>query len=137
MLQDMLRNSQKFGNLPTSTREIYMALAEVFEDNDYALWLSPEELVTKLGRGNKRQWADFLQLEPVEAYINAQVASYLQVSNRKSIKTLGQEGAAGDTQAARRVNELSGIMNQDSNKVVVLHQVKRPKEKVQNDTDNR
>lgn len=126
-LIDMLTNNQPFAQLPSSQREIFLALADVFGDNDLALYLDPTELSTKLLRGSKHQWQAFLNLEPVRAYIRAQMAFQTQVATRKNFPALLKEAQLGDTTAAKMINDMSGIMNSgESNKTVVLYRANRP-----------
>jgi hypothetical protein len=128
-LTDLLAANPNFQSLPTEKKEVYARLATEFEDNDLALYLSPSELTAKLGIGNRHLWQDFLVLEPVQAYIRAQVAFTAQVGSRKTLQALTREAQTGDTTAAKQLNELAGIFNRtDNQKVVVLHQIKRPKE---------
>lgn len=126
-LIDMLTNNQPFAQLPSSQREIFLALADVFGDNDLALYLDPTELAAKLLRGSKHQWQAFLNLEPVRAYIRAQMAFQTQVATRKNFPALLKEAQLGDTTAAKMINDMSGIMNSgESNKTVVLYRANRP-----------
>src|SRR5690606_11617951 len=107
----------------------YLKLADTFEDNDLALYLTPSELSSKLEIGSKQNWFDFLNLEPVDAYIKSQMALQAKVAQRQAFAATTKEAAHGDTSAAKVINDLSGIMNSgDRNKVVVLHRVNRPKE---------
>jgi hypothetical protein len=82
-----------------------------------------------MGIGNPHLWQEFLQLESVQAYIRQQVAFSAQVGSRKALHALTKEAQTGDTQAAKQLNELAGIFNKaDTNKIVVLHRINRPKE---------
>jgi alpha-D-ribose 1-methylphosphonate 5-phosphate C-P lyase len=50
-----------------------------------------------------------------------------QVSQRKTFRALVELALSGNQQAAKQVQELSGVLNQqDSNRIVVLHQIPRP-----------
>jgi hypothetical protein len=128
LLTEMLNNNVSFQQFPKSQQLIYTKLAETFEENDSLLLLTPVELATQTGTGSKQQWHDFLNYDPVRAYIKAQMASLATVAQRKAFQSLQKKANEGDVQAARQINELSGIMNSgDNNKVVVLHQIARPK----------
>jgi hypothetical protein len=51
-----------------------------------------------------------------------------QVAQRKTLQALQEAAENGNVQAAKEINELSGIMQAgDNNRVVVLHQIARPK----------
>ena len=127
MLTDILKQNEKFNQLPLDTRHAFMVLAELFEGNPHAIYMDPMELAVKLERGNKDQWQSFLQLEPVRGYIKGQMGSQAEVAARKAFQSLTKEAVQGNVQAARQVNELAGIIGgQDANKIVVLHKIERP-----------
>lgn len=128
MLIEMLKQNQPFQMQPLDKQEIIIRLATEFEDNPLALYLTPEELQNKLNLGNKQQWFDFLNLDPVKNYIKTQMAHQSQIAQRKAFKSLQQQALDGNVQAVKEINELSGVMNQgDQNKTVVLHHIQRPK----------
>lgn len=130
MLLDMLRQNVKFQQLPLEKREIFLKLADTFEDNELALHLSPKELTDKLSVGNKDQWFEFLNLEPVAAYINSQMAMQARVAQRAQLGALTREALQGDVAAAKMIENLSGVLNSgDKSKTVVLIRVNRPKER--------
>jgi hypothetical protein len=127
-LREMLELNPQFQQLNGEQKAIYGRLADEFYDNDLALYLSPKGLAEKLMRGNKQQWEIFLRFPAVEAYIKAQMAEQAKVASRRAMQALGKEAALGDVQAARQVNELAGVLaSADSRKIVVLHQIARPK----------
>lgn len=127
-LTEMLKLAPTFQNLPLERQEIFARLAEEFQDNDLAMHLTPSELTTKLQIGNRDLWQQFLQMETVLAYLRQQMAFNAQVAHRKAFDALSKTASLGDTSAAKQINELAGIYSQtDNNKVIVLHQIKRPK----------
>jgi hypothetical protein len=128
-LIDTLQKYQPFQQQPIDMQEVYTRLAETFEDSiDLAIYLTPKELTTKLDIGNPDQWTNFLQMEPVKIFIKSQMAQTLQIAQRKSIQAVAKEAALGNVQAAKQVAELSGALAKiDDNKIVVLHQINRPK----------
>jgi hypothetical protein len=129
LLTDLLTANPSFQSLSLEQKEVFARLADEFQDNALALYLSPDELTSKLGLGNPHLWQNFLQLESVQAYIRQQVAFNAQVASRKALQALTNEAQLGDTTAAKQINELAGIFNKvDNTKIVVLHQIKRPKE---------
>lgn len=104
-----------------------MKLASHFEDNDLALYLTPTDLARTLQVGSKQNWAEFLSLDPVRAYIRAQMAASAQIQQRAAQATLAQAAKSGDVQAAKLITEISGVLNSgDKSKTVVLHRVNRP-----------
>lgn len=126
MLISMLRNHKTFQALTDEEKEIYLRLANVFEQSSAFLYLSYEELPNKAGIGSKEHWQVFLTLEPVQNYIKGQMAEATRVAQRKAFLALQREAREGNVQAAKEINELSGIMDkQDTSKVVVLHYIKR------------
>lgn len=125
MLLEMLNKNAQHTSLPRTQREIVDRLAATFESDEINLLKTPAELTATTQLGNKQQWQDFLNNDTVKAYIKGQMASMATVSQRKAFESLSRNAANGDVQAAKQINELSGILNQDSNKVIVLHQIKR------------
>ena len=127
-LVQMLQKSTQFQTFPPEKQEIFYRLADAFDDNDLAMHLTPTELTTKLGIGNRDLWQQFLQMETVLAYLRQQMAFNAQVAHRKAFDALSKTASLGDNQAAKQINELAGIYAQsDNNKIIVLHQIKRPK----------
>lgn len=128
MLRKMLQNYQKFKDFSQEKQEIVMALAQNFEEDTLAIYQHPTELISNLGIGNQEQWQEFLNLEPVRSYIKAQMGFHAQVAQRKAFRSLEREAIGGDVQAAKQINELSGILsNADQNRIIVLHQINRGK----------
>lgn len=128
-LVESLKRNPKFHEFSREKQEILLRLADEFEDNDFALYLSPSELADKLQIGNKFQWQEFLSIPIVKQYIKNRVAENLEVLSRKQIKSLENEAMRGNVQAARHINELSGVLNAgERNRIVILHQISRPKE---------
>jgi hypothetical protein len=128
VLIQMLENNVSFQNFSKSQQAIYIRLAETFELNDDMLLFTPAELALQTETGTKQQWQEFLNYDPVRAFIKAQMASLATVAQRKAFQSLQKKANEGDVGAARQINELSGIMNSgDNNKVVVMHQIARPK----------
>jgi hypothetical protein len=126
-LLEMLKINPSFQSFPAEKREVFARLADAFYENDFALHLNPSELTAKLRVGNKQMWYEFLNMEPVRQYINAQMAFNAQIASRKAFQTLVTEGLQGDTHAIKQVNEISGVLNTgDRNKVIVMHQISRP-----------
>ena len=132
----MLKNSKSYQELPEEQKQVTAKLANVFEDNaEHTLHLSPQELTEILQLGNKKLWQDFLNLEPTKQFIKAQMAFNAQIAHRKAFQALEREAIKGDTNAAKQINELSGILNnQDSNKIIVMHYINR--EEQQHEKEN-
>ncbi|CAB4142806.1 hypothetical protein UFOVP451_51 [uncultured Caudovirales phage] len=127
MLIELLKNSNHFQELPNQQQEIVAILATTFEEHsEHTLHLSPTELASTLLVGNKKQWQEFLNLEPTKQFIKTQMAFNAQVAQRKAFQSLEREANEGNVNAAKQINELSGILNNiDSNKIIVLHQINR------------
>ena len=130
MLKDMIKNSQQFQKMSMQEKEIIIRLAEQFEEHsEHTLHLTPIELTETLSLGNKKLWQDFLNMETTKQYIKAQMAFNAQVAQRKAFQSLEREAISGDVNAAKQINELSGILNNiDTNKIVVLHRIDRKEE---------
>lgn len=129
MLTKMLQESGSLHDLPKPEQEILLTLATKFQDNTNCLFLNPEELVEFTGLGTKEQWTKLLSLQETKNYIKAQMAFLSEIAQRKTFASLVRMALDGNQQAAKQVQELSGIMNQrDSNRIVVLHRIPRPKE---------
>jgi chromosome condensin MukBEF MukE localization factor len=128
MLLEMLKKNSQFQALPLTEQEILARLASTFEEDFRYLYLSPDELAEETEVGNRRQWQQLLHLDITNAYIRQQMSSQLQVAQRKAIQALQVESMRGNTQAAKQITDLSNILNQqDSSKIIILHQVQRPK----------
>jgi hypothetical protein len=128
MLLEMLKASQSFQQLQKEEQEIIAVLAVHFEENPRALYQTPQELAKSTQRGNKAQWQHFLSLDSVRNYIKSEMNHQTQVAQRKTLQALQEAAENGNVQAAKEINELSGIMQAgDNNRVVVLHQIARPK----------
>lgn len=126
MLADTLKASNSFQDRSMGQQEAFLALADTFEKNTEALYYSPDELVNKLQLGNREMWTQFLNLEPVMSYIKAEMSHQARVAQRKAFLSLQKLAQEGNVQAAKEINELSGIMSQaDNNKVIVMHQIHR------------
>jgi len=127
MLKDMIKNSPSYQNMSTQEKEITLRLAEQFEEHsEHTLHLTPIELTETLEIGNKKLWQDFLNLDTTKQYIKAQMAFNAQVAQRKAFQSLEREAIGGDVNAAKQINELSGILNNiDTNKIIVLHRIDR------------
>lgn len=81
--------------------------------------------------GNRESWRELLQLQETQNFIKGQMAFLSQIAQRKTFASLVEGALKGNQQAAKQVQELSGILNQqDTNRVVVLHQIPRPTKQV-------
>lgn len=133
MLTDMLNQSNSLNDMPLPQKTILMRLAQKFQSSTEYLFLDPQELQEQTMLGTTDQWFQLLNLQETKNFIKGQMAFLVQVSQRKtfaSLVSMALGGGQGAQAAAKQVQELSGIMNQqDSNRVVVLHQIPRPKEK--------
>jgi hypothetical protein len=130
MLMEMLKESKSFQEKTLEQQEVLAALARSFEVNPNALYLTPDELTKKLNIGNRDMWFNFLNLEPVRNFIRAEMANQSQIAQRKTFLALASAAQDGNVQAAKEINELSGIMSSaDNNRIVVLHKISRPKTK--------
>lgn len=128
LLTEIIKDSPEFLEMSNEQQDMTARLAFEFQDNDLALHLDPIELNQKLGIGNKFQWQNFLQLDAVKIYIKQQVQFNAEIASRKTIQTLSKAASTGDTAAAKQINEIAGVYGKtDSNKVVILHQISRPK----------
>jgi hypothetical protein len=113
--------------LPEQT--ILMKLAARYQENTNFLFLDPEELQTESGIGTKEQWTELLRLQETQNFLKGQMQFLSQIAQRKTFQSLVTSALGGNAQAAKQVQELSGVLNQqDQNRTVVLHYVPRPKE---------
>lgn len=127
MLTKMLDQSTKFQELPSPERTINYVLANTFQQSTGYLFMSPEELVEHTDSGTIEQWQKLLALPETQNYIKSQMAFISQVYQRKTFQSLVSMAMSGNAQAAKQVQELSGVLNQvDSNKIVILHHIPRP-----------
>lgn len=129
MLTEMLEQSDSLKDLPLPQKTILFTLANKFQSRTDFLFMNPEELQEHTNLGTPRQWEDLLKLQETQNYIKTTMQFISQISQRKTFKSLVSMALEGNHQAAKQVQELSGIMNQaDNNKVVIMHYVPRPKE---------
>jgi hypothetical protein len=127
MLTEMLNESDTLNHLSIPDRTIMMTLAGRFQSNTNYLFMNPEELLEETELGTKEKWHDLLLLQETKNFIKSQMAFLSQIAQRKSFSALVQMALTGNQQAAKQVQELSGIMNQqDTNRTIVLHQIPRP-----------
>jgi glutathionyl-hydroquinone reductase len=123
----MLKSSKQYQDLTNEQKQITAKLAQAFEENsEHTLHLTPQELTNSIQLGNKKVWQEFLNLEPTKNYIKTQMAFNAQIAQRKAFQSLEREANEGNVNAAKQINELSGILNNtDSNKIIVLHHINR------------
>lgn len=132
MLTEMFSQSDDFKKLTIPEQTIYMRLASEFQSNTEYLFMSPDELTQATDLGDKDIWQSLLSRNETTSFVKAQMAFLSQVNQRKTFRSLVELALSGNAQAAKQVQELSGIMNQqDTNRTIVLHRIPRPE--VQND----
>ena len=127
MLTEMLTKSADFQKKTLPEQTIYYKLAGEFQNNTQYLFMTPEELVIHTEIGTKEQWQDLLTLNETNSFIKGQMAFLSQVNQRKTFASLVQMALNGNQGAAKQVQELSGILNQqDTNRTIILHRIPRP-----------
>lgn len=127
----MLQESQSLDKLPVPQKTILFTLARKFQTQTNFLFMNPEELEEATNLGSKDQWAELLKLEETRNFIKGQMAALAEIAQRKTFASLVQAALGGNHQAAKQVQELSGILNQqDTNRTIVLHRIPRSKENV-------
>ena len=132
MLTEMLQESGTLDSKSPAEKAIILRLATKFQKQSNFLFMNPEELEEATGLGNRDQWGDLLKLEETRNFIKGSMAALAEIAQRKTFASLVQAALEGNHQAAKQVQELSGIMNQqDTNRTIVLHRIPRPKETVQ------
>lgn len=126
-LLTMLKESKSFQDKTAEQQQIFARLADTFESDPDYLFLDPIELTQNTSIGNKQMWFQFLNLEPVKNYIKSEMSYKAQVAQRRAFQALADSAEKGNVQAAKEINELSGIMSaSDNNRIVVLMRVSRP-----------
>lgn len=129
MLTKMLAESTDFKKRPMPEQQILIALASHFQQQTDYLFQDPDELVESIDVGTRDQWKELLLLNETQNFIKGQMAFLSQVNQRKTFRSLVEMALMGNQQAAKQVQELSGIMNQqDTNRTIVLHRIPRPEE---------
>jgi hypothetical protein len=129
MLTQMINESGVLKDLSIPEQTIIFKLASKYQENTNFLFLDPQELQEETGIGTKEQWTELLRLQETQNFLKGQMQFLAQIAQRKTFQSLVQSALGGNAQAAKQVQELSGIMNQqDQNRTVVLHYVPRPKE---------
>lgn len=136
MLVEALQRYPVFQTLPLDKQHALTTLALKFEESEHALYLSPRELSQALKIGSPDIWALLLSLEPTKNYIKKEMADRTQIASRKAFQSLSVSAASGSVQAAKEINELSGIFEKtDNNKIVILHRVNRPQIQTEGETN--
>jgi hypothetical protein len=129
MLTQMINESGVLKDKTLPEQTILMKLAARYQENTNFLFLDPEELQTESGIGTKEQWTELLRLQETQNFLKGQMQFLAQIAQRKTFQSLVTSALGGNAQAAKQVQELSGIMNQqDQNRTVVLHYIPRAKE---------
>jgi hypothetical protein len=127
----MLQESDTLNKLQPQEQAIFARLADRFSENANYMFLDPIELTASTQLGTPDQWTQLLNMVETQNFIKGQMAFIGQVNQRKTYMSLVRLALEGNQQAAKQVQELSGIMNQqDSNRVIILHRVPRPNERV-------
>jgi hypothetical protein len=127
MLTEMLHESKTLNDLPLPQKTIMLKLANTFQTRTDYMFMTPEELEKDTELGNKDQWNDLLKLQETKNFIKGQMAALAEIAQRKTFASLVTNALSGNHQAAKQVQELSGILNQqDTNRTIVLHQIPRP-----------
>jgi hypothetical protein len=128
----MLNESGVLDDRTLPEKTILMKLASIFQDNTNLLFMTPDELVESTSTGTKDQWETLLRLQETQNFVKGIMAFLSQIAQRKTFQSLVESALSGNAQAAKQVQELSGILNQqDSNRIVVLHRIPRAKEVTQ------
>jgi hypothetical protein len=131
MLTKMLEESGALDNLPLPQKTILMHLANRFQSQTDYMFLDQRELHEATDLGTPEHWHQLLNLQETKNFIKGQMAFLSQIAQRKTFASLVEMALTGNQQAAKQVQELSGILNQqDTNRVVVLHQILRKKQEV-------
>jgi hypothetical protein len=129
MLTQMINESGVLKDKTLPEQTILMKLAARYQENTNFLFLDPEELQQESGIGTKEQWTELLRLQETQNFLKGQMQFLSQIAQRKTFQSLVTSALGGNAQAAKQVQELSGVLNQqDQNRTVVLHYVPRPKE---------
>ena len=124
----MLQESGALDHQSPAEKAIIMRLAQKFQSQTNYLFMSPEELEEATALGSKDQWNNLLKLQETKNFIKGSMASLSEIAQRKTFQSLVQSALEGNHQAAKQVQELSGILNQqDTNRTIVLHSIPRPK----------
>lgn len=127
MLTQMLDEAGTLNTLPLPQKRILMALAKRLQDRTDLLFMNTEELADSVGLGTQEQWKELLNLQETKNFIKGQMAAIAEIAQRKTFAALVQSALSGNHQAAKQVQEISGIFNQqDQNRTIVLHQIPRP-----------
>ena len=127
MLTEMLDQSGSLNDLPLPQKTILYRLAHRFQSSTEYLFLDPTELLEITSLGTLEDWKSLLNLQETQNFVKGQMGFMAQIAQRKTFQSLVKSALEGNSQAAKQVQELSGIMNQaDNNRIVVLHHVPRP-----------
>jgi hypothetical protein len=127
MLTEMLNESQTLDSYPVPQKTILLKLAYQLQSYTHLLFMNPEELADAVALGTKEQWQELLRLQETKNFIKGSMAAIAEIAQRKTFNSLVQAALTGNAQAAKQVQELSGVLNQqDTNRTIVLHSIPRP-----------
>ena len=128
MLTQMINESGVLKDKTLPEQTIMMRLAARYQENKAFLFLDPEELLEETGIGSKEQWTELLRLQETQNFLKGQMQFLAQIAQRKTFKSLVESALGGNANAAKQVQEISGLFNQqDQNRTIVLHHIPRSK----------
>lgn len=131
-----LNNNDKFKQLPPNQKQVFLMLAQKFQDHPGSHFLSPQELAETLG-SSERAWRTFLTLKPVRDYIIRRTQEDVEINFRQALAKQAMKAAlSGDNQAAKFIKELYELNQEANNNThIILHYIPRP-DTTQNENEN-
>lgn len=129
MLTQDIQKHPIWEDLPLDKQDIFLRMAEVFESTDKNLTLDAEQLTQQTRVAHRHQWWEFLDLEPVQNYINQQQQRLTKVAARKTLQELQKELTNGNVGAGKEINQMASVFEKtDNNKIIILHRIPRPED---------
>lgn len=92
--------------------------------------MTPHELEQKTNIPEEH-WRNYLDQESTRQLIHRRITEDAEIAQRKAMQALSKEAQRGNVQAIKELNQLSGILSQNSNKQIVTHYIPRPTTKEQ------
>lgn len=135
MLQEIIESL----NFTPVKKQIYVKMAEEFEENlPGTLYMTQYDLEETL-YGNAQEWREFLKIPEVNRFVEVEMAGLAEIGSRKALQRLQSTDASSpEIQAARQLIDNSKLLKQKVNQFQSFVVTRIPAKEANNDetTDN-
>jgi hypothetical protein len=126
-LKNQLQDEGFLKNLELDEQEAVGIMLSRYISEDW--WHLSSKDIAKMTKSRPEMWEKLLGTFAIRQFVDRRAKQFTAESHRKGIVSLAMEAQQGNVQAIKELKELSGIMNQQESKtVVILHRVSRPEE---------